>query len=185
MKISFTKRYLLFIFSFAICLSSAAQKSTLLNQQFLEFMKAYPDNFKPLINGRYNEEKGWFDSKVGIEETKELHIISNNDATNNYIEAKIDLPYSFSDDQSKILFSQWAKKIAGLNFNGAKLIEIKDPEYDDDDFYVAAKAWQLNNTSGKIAQKYQAFTIRLELRDYEMGGWELAIAIADFETSVH
>lgn len=172
------------LFGMMCSLPAMAQDGTLLNKQFMEFMKAFPGNFSSLFDGEYDPVMGWYYSKVQLEGTKGLRIYSMNNESKNYVEALIDMPDAWTEDQCKKLFSDWEEKLSRLTFNGARLVEYEDPAYADDDWYILAIAWQLDNSADNIASEYLPFTIRLELRDREMGGWELAVVIADESVDV-
>lgn len=186
MQKNISKIIALLLLSSVFSFTTSAQNSSQLKSQFTEFMKAFPANFVPLIDkSSYDTREERYLSTIQIDGTSSLYIYSESGEEKNYVKALIELPGSFSDDQSIELFSDWKTRIAALDFNGVKLEEIDDPKYEEDEFFIKAAAWQLDNSANNIAEAYQGFTIRLELRDYEMGGWELDLIIAHRDVEVY
>lgn len=168
---------LLFLLALTIAITTKAQPDKKLNEAFMKIMIAYPDNFVSISTGNYDSLLEKYRSSVSIEGALYINIHRENNETRRFVEAVIDIPDEYTTEQYKKVFADWASKIEKLDLNGAKLKELKDDRYNDKDWYVLGKAWQFDNSRNNIAPNYSTFTIRLELLDLDMGGWQLELIV--------
>ncbi|MBK8952988.1 MAG: hypothetical protein IPM85_12615 [Chitinophagaceae bacterium] len=158
-----------------------AQPTTALNKQFMDILLAFPSGFNSLKSGvpKYDIKGSSFYSKVNIEGTKYCKLEKNSNTGKLEFIAMI-----LSDDETgynvfEESFAAWKKKIAGLDFNGTKLVPYLCDKYKDDDMYPETAAWRLDNSKTNSDPQYRSFTIWLQLLDLEQGGFMVRVIVTD------